>query len=330
MHVIAILQIFQTTQLLENPSTLSSLKLTDLPIAAASTTAIVIERNMYVCGGTCCVVASGLLVQAYNIDRKIWSYLPPAPQLHSEAVAIDNKLVLIGGEEAASCTVTNLVSTWTGHHWEQILPAMPTKRIRPGVTTYGTLVIVAGGWADVKTLLCSIDVLDTNVCQWWTPVSLQLPQPMSVLTITTCGNYIYVASAFVHCDTGTADFMTSKSVWQLSMSTVDNVLTNANQSQPYQWTQIANIPNYCSTLLQGTTHLVAVGGHNSLDQPTSEIAIYNPHTNKWSTVGHLRSPRARCSVVSFSGASFLVVGGCSNIKDVLNSLLKSVELIQIP
>ena len=315
--------------MLQGTSKLCSEKLPDLPIATASTTAIAIARDVYVCGGSCCDATLGLLVQVYNMDRRQWSKLPPAPQLHSEAVAIFNKLVLIGGEDASSCTVTNLVSTWTGQCWQQDLPPMPSKRVRPGVTTYGNIVIVAGGWTDVKNLLSTIDVLDIRMRQWWTPVSLQLPQPMFGLTITTCGTSIYVAGAFVHCTKAADIVRTSNRVWQLPMSKFSKALANAEQSIPPQWTEIADTPNYRSALLQGTAHLVAIGGHNQLDQPTSDIAIYNPCTNKWSTVGHLHTPRDRCSVASFSRLSFLVIGGCSNIRDVTGNLLSSVECIHI-
>ena len=270
------------------------------------------------------------MVQVYNLDRKKWNKLPSAPQLHCEAAAIFNKLVLIGGAEAASCTVTNLVTTWTGKCWQQDLPPMPTKRIRPGVTTYGGFVIVAGGWANVKRLLGSIDVLDTSKRQWWTAVNLQLPQPMAGLTATISGTYIYVSGAFVHCSTAADIFRTSRSVWQLPMSKVSKVLAKAEQSQPlHQWTQIADTPNYRPALLQGTAHLVAIGGHDKLDRPTSDIAIYNPHTNKWFTVGYLYTPCDQCSVVSFNRLSFIVIGGCSNIRNVTDSLLNSVELIQM-
>ena len=319
---------FQTSQLLEQHCTLRSLKLPDLPTATASANAIIIARNVYVCGGGCQHAANARLVQVYNINQNSWSTLPPAPQFNSEAAAIDNKLVLIGGADAVSQRITNLLSTWGGQKWNYELPAMPTRRIRPGVTTYSTIVIVAGGKADDnKTVLRSIDVLDTTTQQWWTPVNLQLPLPMFGLTITACGTDLYIGSALV---LRRVSIETSPSVWKLPLSTVRNVLTSKDQSQPYQWTEIAHTPNYHSALLQGTAHLVAVGGCNALDQLATDIAVYNPRTNQWSTVDHLHTPRAWCTVVSFSRASFMVIGGCSDIRNVLSYLLSSVELIQMP
>ena len=140
------------------------MRLPDLPTATAYATAVVIARNVYVCGGVCGDVASARVVQVYDLDKATWTKLPPTPQYNSEAAAINNQLVLIGVREASSNTISNMVSTWTGQGWQQDIPTMPTKRFRPGVTTYGTYIIVAGGIAeDKETLLNSIDVLDTTM-----------------------------------------------------------------------------------------------------------------------------------------------------------------------
>ena len=126
---------------------------------------LVIARSVYICGGLCPGSDTTLdrVVQVYDLDKAMWTKLPPAPQYSNEAVAINNHLVLIGGQDASSHTISNMVSTWTGQGWQQDIPAMPTKRLAPGVTTFGTYVIVAGGEVeDEETLLNSIDVLNTT------------------------------------------------------------------------------------------------------------------------------------------------------------------------
>ena len=171
-------QVFQTSQLLEDQPTLHLVRLPDLPIAKSSATALVIARNVYVCGGVCGSVVPARVVQVYDLDKATWTKLPPAPQYNSETAAINNQLVLIGGREASSGTITNMVSTWTGQGWQQDIPAMPTKRARPGVTTYNTYLMVAGGKAeDNQTILDSIDVLNTTTRQWYSPANLQLLWP---------------------------------------------------------------------------------------------------------------------------------------------------------
>ena len=284
---------------------------------------------MFICGGSCGDIASAKIVQAYSLDREAWTELPPAPQYYSEAAALDNKLILIGGADAMSDAITNMVSSWTGQVWEQNIPPMPTKRARPGVMTYSNYVLVAGGKAeDDLTILSSIDALDIATRQWWTPANLQLPRPMYVVSMTVCATHIYVASAVIAYDANTDGHTTSNSVWQLPVSTLNEVLTKEELS-PLQWAEIASTLYFSSGLLQHTAHPLAVGGRDDLYRPTPNIAVFDPPSNKWSTVGQLLEPRVRCAVVSLSGDTFMVCGGCSHTRNLQSSLLNTVELVHM-
>ena len=94
---------------------------------------------------------------------------------------------------------------------------------------------------------------------------------------------------------------------------------------PHDWEEIAPTSYYGSALLQHTTHPLAVGGHVS-GKATSNIAVYDPRSNKWSTVGQLLEPRTKCTVVGLSRHSFLVCGGRSDPMDT-NTRLSSVEVV---
>ena len=320
------MQVFQTSQLLEDQPTLHSVRLPDLPIATYAATALFIARNVYVYGGACPDIPSARAVQVYDLDKATWTKLPPAPQFNSEAAAINNQLVLIGGWEASSRTTTNMVSTWTGQGWQQDIPAMPTKRSRPGVTTYNTYLMVAGGKAeDNQTILGSIDVMDTTTRQWYTPANLQLPRPMYAMQIAVSATHICVASAIFMYEAGTSTASYSKSVWELPVSTLSKVLVGEDGG-PHQWTEIAPTPHYGSTLLQDTPHPLAIGGHDDSGKSTADIAVYDRHSNKWSTVGQLLEPRAWCTAVSLSRRSFLVCGGRSGVRDSITQL-SSVEVV---
>ena len=303
------------------------MRLPGLPTATFGAIAIGIARNVYVCGGGSPDVASARVVQVYDLDKATWTNLPPAPQYNSQAVAINNHLILIGGREASSNTISNMVSTWTGQGWQQDIPAMPTKRFRPGVTTCRTYVIVAGGRAeDEETLLNSIDVLNTTTLLWSTPANLQLPRPMFYMQITVSATHICVASAAIAYDATTETSRSSKSVWQLPLSTLTKVLMGEDHS-PHDWEEIAPTSHYTSALLQCTAHPLAVGGHES-GRATSNIAVYDPHSNKWSIVGQLLEPRIMCTVVGLSRHSFLVCGGASDPMD-RNTRLSSVEVVSV-
>ena len=302
-----------------------------LCLPTSSATALIIARNVYVCGGLSPYVKAAQLVQVYDLDKKTWTILPRAPQYNSEAVAVNGKLVLIGGQDSTSHAITNIVSTWTGEDWQQELPSMPSRRRRPGVTSYRMFVIVAGGRAeDDTTLLRSTHVLDTNMRQWWTPARLQLPVPMYGMEITVCATHMYVASARIRCY-ATADVFThSQSVWQLPVSALESILVKEDHGPPDEWQEVSPTPHSRSALLQGTVYPVAVGGHNDSKIPTSDIFLFNPCINEWCKVGQLLEPRIRCTAVCVHQSSFLVLGGYGDEENPRNTLLESVELVYAP
>lgn len=204
---------------------------------------------------------------------------------------------------------------------------MPTKRYRHSVLAYDAIIIAAGGRADDdRTLLSSIDILNTKTHQWWTPANLQLPWPMYAMTITANSIHINVAAARID-DPSSSDMKTpSKSVWQLPVSALMMAPMTEDRSPPHPWTEIEPTPNFDSALLQGAPHRVAIGGDDNSDQATTHVAICS--RNKWSTVGHLITPRARCAIVSLSPSSILVCGGYSDTRNKC-TLLDSVELLSV-
>ena len=322
---------FETEKLLTGRSTLHSNRLpdADLFIATRQATAVIIGKRVYVCGGICPSVVLARRVQVYDQDIRTWTILPPAPQFNSEAAAIKNQLVLLGGREASSSAITNLVSTWSGRGWQQDLPLMPTKRFRPSVTTFECFVIVAGGRAeDNQTPLSTIDVLNTTTQQWFTLPHLQLPWPMYGMKIIMCTESIYVGSACIGYNTTTNSDTSTRSVWQLPVHVLKTVLANMSNVPNRRWIEVTSTPNYGSAFLQGTAHLVAVGGYDESWKPTADIVVYDPGYDKWSRVGKLRVATITCSVVSLDKSSILVLGGRTDPTDS-KTLLSSVELVYV-
>lgn len=290
-----------------------------------------IDEHIYVCGGVCSDVDEARQVQVYSVNHRTWRVLPPSPQYNSQGVAVNNQLVLIGGYEASSDTITNLTSVWTGRRWHQRLPPMPTKRLKPGVTAYQNFILVAGGRAeDEQTLLSSIDILNIATRQWWTPNKFTLPQLMYAMQFTMSTAHLYVASAIISYDAATMKGMANQAVWQLPVAALENVLTTEGDSSPHdQWREIAPTPYYNSALLPDAAQIVAIGGDDTSDKPTSDVFAYYPESNKWAKVAQLGVPRACCAVVLVSRTSFAVCGGCTDSVDPKNSLLPSVEVVHV-
>ena len=300
-------------------SNLHSVKMADLPIPTISATVVPIGRNIYLAGGVAPDVRSSQIVQVYNIDTGKWSTLPPAPQYHYEAIAINNNLVLIGGYDASTKKITNMVSTWLVEEekWTQTIPPMSMRRIRPGILLLKNhLFVFSGRGEDGETVLDSFEVLNVEENQWSSGYGL-LPQPLSNLQLGVFGDAVILTSARISRTT-----RTTKS-WKIPVRVLEDSVTNSS-SQPIQWTPIANTPYKGSSLLTNSKQPVLVGGLRG-DQPTKDISLYMP--NRWEIVGHLSEPRIRPAVVVISDTSFLVFAGYTNVQHPLQSFLKSVELI---
>ena len=145
-------------------------------------------------------------------------------------------------------------------------------------------------------------------------------------TTNVINAHLYVASAVY--DVATKTCTTTKTVWQLPLTALENALTTESDSMSHHWIEIAPTPYYRSVLLQDTAHVVAVNGRDESHTPTSDMFVYDPNNNKWSKVGQLGVPCVNCAVVTLSSTSFIVCGGCTDTRD-LNTLLTSVEIVHV-
>ena len=320
MSVCSSSQVFQSDEM-DNYS-LHSVKMADLPIPTTNATAVLIGRNVYLAGGGTPDVRSARIVQVYNIDTGKWSTLPPATHYWSEAIAINNNLVLIGGLESSTGKITNMVSTWLVEEekWTQTIPPMSTRRARPGVLLLKNyLFVFGGGGEDDKTLLDSFEVLNVEENQWSSGHGL-LPQPLYGLKLGVFGDAVILTSAWINTTTCTS---TTKS-WKIPVHVLEDSVTNSS-SQPIQWTPIADTPYYRSSLLTNSKRPVLVGGFEGR-QPTKAIYFYTP--DHWEVVGQLSEARIRSAVITISDNSFLVFGGRTDPLNI-QSRLNSVELIRM-
>ena len=311
-------QVFRSDKM--DNSSLHSVKMADLPIPTGSATAVLIGRKVYIAGGLTPDVRSAWIVQVYNIDTGKWSSLPPAPQFNSEAIAINNNLVLIGGRESSTGKITNMVSTWLleEEKWTQTIPPMSTRRSRPGVLLLKNYLFVFGGQGeDGETLLNSFEVLNVEENQWSSGRGL-LPQPLYAFKLGVFEDVVILTSA--QDSTGTP---ITKS-WKIPVRVLENRVTNSS-SQPIQWTPIASTPYNVSSLLTNSKQPVLVSGFRG-GQSTKAIHLYT--TDNWEVVGQLSQPRIRSAVVTISDNSFLVFGGRSDPSNPY-SYLTSVELIRM-
>ena len=319
------LQIFRSEQLLQDNSTLHSLKLPNLPMPTSWGNVTRIGTTLYVSGGLCLDWESARLVQSFDLETATWSTLPPAPVVRSEAAVINGHLTLIGGGDASTVKLTNQVWLWDEENkeWRNTIPSLPTPRVRPGVVQTSSVVAVLGGRGSDGTLLSSVDVLHTATLQWTTSPLLKLPLPMFGLNTATCDGHLYIACGWDHID------RPMKSAFKLSLDLLEQSVARQHvqdNSPQYQWIEVESTPLISSGLLPTSHHPLVVGGHDSSDNSSSAISVFDSSANKWSNVGHCSVACCRPCLLSVSSSSFLVLGGCTDPKNVSQSFLNTCEL----
>ena len=318
-------QIFRSDLLLQDNSTLHSVKLPDLPIPTYRATATTIGNTLYVSGGDCPDVESALLVQVYDIYTGTWSTLPPSPVCYSETAVINGLLTLIGGVDASTEKITNEVWSWheDKKEWRKTIPPMPTGRSGFGVVHLGNVVTVLGGGIDDKTVLDTVDILNTATLQWTTSHSLKLPIPMWGMSTATCDGHVYIACGMDR------HYRSIEQVFKLPLSVLDQAVAEQQvQDNPpqCQWTEVEETPFYLLGLLPTSHHPLVVGGHDSSPNSSSIISVLDSSLNKWSNVGHCSVACCMPCLLSVSCSAFIVIGGCTDSEDPDQSSLNTCKL----
>ena len=199
---------------------------------------------------------------------------------------------------------------------------MPTKLRRPGVVQSGNVVAVVGGVAsDDKTVLDTVDILNTATLQWTTTHSLKLPIPMLAMKTATCDGHVYIA-----CCKDRPNH-SIKRVFKFPLSVLDQAVAEQQDNPPQcQWTEVAETPFNCSGLLPTSHHPLVVGGYDSSPNSSSIISVFDSSVNKWSNVGDCSVACCRSCLLSVSCSAFVVIGGRTDPEDYKQSSLNTCEL----
>ena len=240
--------------------------------------------------GSTAYFSRGHNVYSYTVPENKWTKLPQCKYEYLTMAVINDALITIGGRDDR-LRATNTLFSLSGSSWEEVLPPMPTKRVRPTANNTPTHLVVAGG--EQSTIgLATVEVLNTKTFQWSTANSLleavRFPQ------MTTCGGCIYLASS-------------DNKVFSCP---VEDLLKSTNSSDGGSvWTKQANIPTpwwYSLATLRG--RVLAIGGEVG-GNPTGAIHCYDAATNSWSVVGEMPTPRYQVLTAVLPSNELVVVGG---------------------
>lgn len=244
------------------------------------------------------------LVYVYDELRDDWAELPRCEQKNFGVAFINDKLTALGGLDWNDHH-TNVVMSFTGQKWEELLPPMPTAREWPAVVTTPNHLVVACGMyvADdpnrTHTGYETVELMPLDTLQW--SVACSLP-------VRVCYPQLkHIAGQLVLSDTKT------NQIYKCSL----DKLIRVRQAQPDEpvWSPGAGVPTKegASLVIVGRT-LLAVGGiEGNQQQASRKIFSYQPAEDKWVEAGaEMLHAKSWTMTVSCPGEVILVVGGYEN------------------
>ena len=266
-------------------------------------------------GTTVYIRTRSTTVHAYTTSTSAWSQLPENPTIRCPPVIINNLLTLVGGAHDGLVPTNQLFSLTgegRGRRWKEVFPAMSTKRWRSTALCTGTALIVAGGETDRgRSLMRTVEVMDTETLQWST--AADLPQPLSKAPGAVCGDHVYILSLWGGL----------KSMYTCSVS----ALLQSCRSRPTAgvWNTVAAPPVTHTTCVSTHGRLLAIGGRDSNNKPTAAIYMYDRPTDSWEVISHMTTPRYLCYAAVLLNNQLMVVGGITKYGETDSVEIATVE-----
>ena len=284
-------------------------------------------------------------VQVFSLDKMKWSTLPMAPNYNAPIAVIDGHITLIGGRDAKTDDITDVVSTWfeKERQWKQILPRMPTKRLASGVCYYDNLLLVAGGVVasiegGEEKVVNTVDVYNFNTKQWSTPKALQLLQTLRSPQVIVFKETIYIMGGSTMYPAPPEDG--NPEAWRACWSNVTDAVKQpyASEQESSVWSPMKAPPTLRPTVVSSRNSLLSVGGASAEKNPKAQTGIYKfvdeKTDNYWIEVGNMKMGRCRHGVVPLGshGTTLFVVSGYVwrarvRKREEINVSSSSVELI---
>ena len=261
--------------------------------------AIMIGGNVYVGGGF--NDKKGRTVMVYTLHTGLWGTLPPYESKYFGMAAVNNQLVLVGGEHPLTDKKTNVLGVWNegSRTWTHPFPVLPTPRHSVSVISYHKWLIVAG--SDVNSSYTTrVEILDTSSRQWYE--AAPLPNACGEMSSAINGNMWYLSRGF--SSLGANKHVFSVCLDELISQAVSQSAGVTSPSLPSPWQTLPDTPLEDSTVLVLNEALLAVGGQGS-----SAIHLYRPSNSSWVKVGDLPTERSRYACIVLPSVEILVAGG---------------------
>ena len=321
-----------------------------MPVELQVITSVFHNNKVYITGISTDHVPESRRVQMYSLEGNTWSTLPES-NYNAPIAIINDHITLIGGRDAKTNALTNVMSSWCEEEgeWRQILPLMPTKRIAGRAYQHGNLLLVTGGAEAVTerekgNVTDRVHVFNFSTMKWTTPQSLQLPRGLRSHYLIHFDKYIYLMggaltflSTFHATPKQCHEEIHNANAWRARWSDIEEAAQqNAGMQDSQQgksvWTPIVAPPTLRPTVVMFNNVIISVGGiSDGLPQDSIyKLVDHDTDSPLWTKVGSMSVGRYRHAVVPLGnlGAALFVAGGFVWVRnDETNLKSASVELV---
>ena len=249
----------------------------------------------------------------YNVSDSSWLQLPDCPFGTYSLTILNGQLTTIGG----SPLTNQLMSLTNERQWTEKFPPMPTKRILATAVCTGRVLIIAGGYGENYRSLATVEVLNFETSQWSTAANL--PKPLSCYSAAVHGDQLYMLGGdlddkSVYTCSVSALFQTCTQSTSLEEHTSALSLSNSSSGDTV-WSKLPDLPVRLSTCVTFCGQLLAVGGVDSDEKPTTAVYMYNQNTNSWNVISHMATARRQPFTAVLPNNQLMVVGGLTKSND---------------
>ena len=255
-------------------------------------------------------------IYAYKSTDETWDTLPECETEWCSLVVVNNLLTTIGGRDSGD-KLTNQLFSLTGEGrskiWREMFQSMPTKRSLSVVVCTGQALIVAGGLDQGLKKLRTVEIMDIDTKEWSS--AADLPEPLYEASITICHNRIYIIGGWNDSEPTKSVYTCTltdlfQSCWSRSLGEhLAQSLSLTSSARSNVWNKVADLPVMGSTCVTLHGRLLAIGGCDSKDTPTSDVRIYHPTSNTWEVISKMKISRRYCFAAVLPTNELMVVGG---------------------
>ena len=309
----------------------------DLPVAMSDHHIVRIGSTIYCGGGHTGSIEKSRQVFQYNPKQDTWSQLPVCPTRYFGLAQLDGKLVTVGGEDhnQTDIPINDVFIFQESETWENsIIPPLPTACFYPTAFNYKSTLVVSGGithWPTdnkLKTRTNVVEVFQTKMYQWYRAEPLPVAHSSMSCAIVndTCyliGGTTGAASRRAYC-TSVSNLISRA----LPPNHPETSSTPQASPSPPTWQVLPECPLSYFTAAELGGCLLAIGGVNDSNSPSSAVHMYSPSTNSWVRIssGDLPVPRNSAAAKQLEGGEVIFVGGDINLT---SSPTKTVFIVSI-